>query len=60
MMSPKKRKPKRFSAAKAVKAAARKVVGTPPPTRTDPDVTKRKSSKEKHKPTLADLLRSDE
>jgi hypothetical protein len=55
-MAPKKRKPKRFSAAKAVKAVARKVVGTPPPTRAEPDVTKRKSSKEKHKPKLQDLL----
>ena len=36
MMAAKKHKPKRFSAAKAVKAAARKVVGTPPPTRADP------------------------
>jgi len=60
MMAAKKRRPKRFSAAKAVKAAARKVVGTPPPTRTEPDVTKRKSSKEKYKPKLEDLLRSDE
>lgn len=55
-MAPKKRKPKRFSAAKAVKAVARKVVGTPPPTRAEPDVTKRKSSKEKYKPKLQDLL----
>lgn len=59
-MAAKKRKPKRFSAAKAVKAAARKVVGTPPATRAEPDVTKRKSSKEKHKPTLQDLLTGDE
>lgn len=59
-MAAKKRKTKRFSAAKAVKAAARKVVGTPPTTRVDPDVTKRKSSKEKHKPTLQDLLSSEE
>ncbi len=59
-MAAKKRKPKRFSAAKAVKAAARKLVGTPPPTRAEPDVTKRKSSKQKYKPKLEDLLRSDE
>jgi hypothetical protein len=59
-MAAKKRKPKAFRAATAVKAAARKVVGTPPATRTEPDVTKRKSSKEKHKPTLQDLLTRDE
>ena len=59
-MAVKKRKPKRFSAAKAVKAAARKVVGTPPPTRAEPDVTKRKSSQEKYKPKLEDLLRNEE
>jgi len=56
-MPSKRRKPKHFSAAKAVKAAARKVVGTPPPTRAEPDITKRKSSKEKYKPKLQDLLR---
>jgi len=60
MMAAKKRKPKRFSAAKAVKAAARKVVGTPPPTRKEPDITKRKTSKEKYKPKLEDLLRNEE
>ncbi len=59
MMAPKKRKPKPFRAAKAVKAAARKVLGTPPPTRTAPDNTKRKPSQEKHKPKLQDLLRDD-
>jgi len=55
----KKRKPQRFSAAKAVKAAARNVVGPPPPTRADPDTTKRKASKEKYKPKLQDLLREE-
>ena len=55
-MAARKRKPKRFSAAKAVKAAARKVVGTPPPTRAEPDNTKRKTSKEKYKPKLEHLL----
>ena len=59
-MAAKKRKPKRFSTAKAVKAAARKVVGTPPPTRAEPDTHKRKASKEKYKPKLEDLLSSDE
>jgi hypothetical protein len=59
-MAAKKRKPKRFSAAKAVKAVARKVVGTPPATRAEPDTTKRKASKEKYKPKLEDLLRGEE
>jgi hypothetical protein len=60
MMAAKKRKPKPFRASTAVKAAARKVVGTPPTTRVDPDLTKRKSAKEKYKPKLEDLLQSEE
>ncbi len=60
MTAAKKRKPKPFRAEKAVKAVARKVVGTPPPTRAEPDTTKRKASKEKYKPKLEDLLSSDE
>jgi hypothetical protein len=59
-MAAKKRKPRPFRAAKAVKAAARKVVGTPPPTRAEPDITKRKPSREKYKPKLQDLLREEE
>lgn len=59
-MAAKKRKPKPFRAAKAVKAVARKMVGTPPPTRAEPDVTKRKPSREKHKPKLQDLLSEQE
>ena len=55
-MAAKKRKPKPFRAATAVKAAARKVVGTPPPTRAEPDITKRKIAKEKYKLKLQDLL----
>lgn len=58
-MPSKRRKPKPFRAASAVKAVARKVVGTPPPTRAESDVTKRKSSKEKYKPKLEDLLRDE-
>jgi hypothetical protein len=59
-MAAMKRKPKPFRAAKAVKAAARKLVGTPPPTRTQPDSTKRKPSKAKYKPSLKDLLTRDD
>jgi hypothetical protein len=60
MMAVKKRNPKPFRAATAVKAVARKVVGTPPTTRVEPDVTKRKSAKEKYKPKLEDLLRNED
>lgn len=59
-MSARKRKPKPFRAATAVKAAARNVVGTPPPTRLEPDLTKRKPSREKHKRKLEDLVRGEE
>lgn len=55
-MPSKPRKPKPFSAASAVKAAARKVIGTPPPTRAQPATRKRKIKSEKHKPTLGKIL----
>jgi hypothetical protein len=58
VMPSRKRKPKPFKAATAVKAAARKVVGTVPPTRAEPADTRRKSNQEKHKPKLQDLLES--
>jgi len=53
----KKKKP-RFSAVKAVKAAAREHVGAPPPTRVAPASPKGRKS-EKHKPTLGKLLTED-
>ncbi len=55
-MPSKPRKPKPFRAASAVKAMAREVIGTPPPTRAAPADRKRKAKAEKHKPTLNDLL----
>jgi len=55
-MPSKKRKPRTFRAASAVKAAAREAIGTPPPTRAEPGDKKRKSKIEKHKPTLSRLL----
>jgi len=58
-MAAKKRKPKPFRVATAVKAAARKVVGTPPPTRSEPADTRRKP-REKYKQKLQDLLRDAE
>ncbi len=55
-MPSKKRKPKPFRATSAVKAAARAAIGSPPPTRAEPDEKHRKSKAEKHKPTLSKLL----
>ena len=55
-MPSKKRKPKLFRAASAVKAAARAAIGSPPPTRAEPAGKKRKLKAEKHKPTLNRLL----
>src|SRR5690242_2559389 len=52
-------KPKPFRAASAVKGAAREALGTPPPTRAEPDTKKRKKKAEKHKPTLGTLLSGD-
>ena len=55
-MAARKRKLKIFKASTAVKAAAREAIGTPPPTRAEPNDKRRKQSKEKHKPKLEDLL----
>lgn len=55
-MAARKRKPKAFKASKAVKAAARAAIGSPPPTRAEPSGKKRKLASEKHKPTLEKLL----
>jgi hypothetical protein len=53
-----KRKPARFSAAKAVKANARERVGQPKPSRVLPDAP-RSGRQAKHKPKLEDLLREE-
>jgi len=55
-MAAKKREPKQFRTASAVKAAARAAIGSPPPTRAEPASKKRKSHTDKHKPTLSKLL----
>ena len=53
----KKKKPKPFRAATAVKALARETIGTPPPTRRAPDTKRKAESKQgKHKQTLTKLL----
>jgi hypothetical protein len=49
-----KRKRKTFRAVTAVKAAAREKIGMPPPTRRQPDP--KKQQRQKHKPSLGDLL----
>jgi hypothetical protein len=54
-----KRKPARFSASKAVKANARERVGQPKPSRVVQDQP-RTGRQAKHKPKVADLLRSEE
>jgi len=55
-MPRKKRKP--FRAVKAVKAAARAQLGTPPPTRRQ--TSSRPPQRPKHKPTLGRLLEEAE
>jgi hypothetical protein len=49
-----KRKPKQFKAATAVRALARERLGTPPPTLREEK--RRKEKTQKHKPTLGKLL----
>jgi hypothetical protein len=51
---PRKKKKKRFRAVTTVKEMARERIGTPPPTQVVPD--RKKQKKEKHKPTLGELL----
>jgi hypothetical protein len=57
-MSKKKSKKKTFRAAKAVKQAARNVIGSPKPTKRE--VPKTKQAGQKHKPTLRKLLSEDD
>jgi hypothetical protein len=49
-----KKKPKAFKATSAVKAAARAVLGTPPPVKRAEN--KKRQRKEKHKPSMGKLL----
>ena len=55
-----KRKPSRFSAAKAVKANARERVGQPKPARAIEEKTKRTGREAKHKERLEELIQRDE
>ncbi len=54
-----KRKPARFSAAKAVKANARERVGQPKPSRVVQEKP-RTGRQAKHKPKIEDLVRGEE
>jgi hypothetical protein len=55
---PRKKKPKKFTAAKAVKSMAREALGTPPPVQREEGIKRRKQPK--HKPTLSKLLNEAE
>ncbi len=57
-MAKSKSKRKVFKASKAVKAAARNVIGAPKATVREEPKTKKKT--EKHKPTFGDLLSFDQ
>jgi hypothetical protein len=59
-MRKRKAKKKTFSAVKAVKANARERVGQPKAERVIEDSPRENKGKEKHKPTLGDLLNTDE
>lgn len=52
-----RKKPRKLTAAKLVKSAAREHVGAPPPTKMLPD--KRRAKAGKHKLTLGGLLKEE-
>lgn len=55
-----KRRPKKFSVTKAVKANARERVGQPRPSRVIEDLTRAEKRKARHKPTLVELMNKEE
>jgi hypothetical protein len=55
---PKKKKPKPFRAATAVKAMARSAIGAPPPVKRKE--SKKRGKQEKHKSTIQKLLAEGE
>ncbi|HEV2275973.1 MAG TPA: hypothetical protein VGR96_17505 [Acidobacteriaceae bacterium] len=59
-MTKRKRRPKKFSVTKAVKANARERVGQPKPGRVIEDQPRQDHRKRKHKETLGRLLASEE
>jgi hypothetical protein len=56
-MAKRRKKLKQFRAVEAVKALARERIGTPPPERV---AEGKKQKKEKHKPTLVELLHEEQ
>jgi hypothetical protein len=56
---PKKKKVKPFRAVQAVKEASREQLGAVRPTRLVPDQKKKRKEREKHKPTIQNLLEPD-
>lgn len=59
-MAKKRAKKKTFSAVKAIKSNARDRVGQPKPERVIEDTSRELKRREKHKPTLSDLLNTGE
>lgn len=57
---PKKAKKKKFRAVAAVKALARERIGTPPTQQVIPNRKQESKQKEKHKPTMGQMLGSEE
>jgi len=55
---PRKKKPKKFTATKAVKSMARAAIGAPPPVQREE--SSKRPRKPKHKPTLEKLLGESE
>ncbi len=55
---PRKKKPKKFTAAKAVKSMARAALGAPPPVQREE--SRKRHKKPKHKPTMGKLLGESE
>jgi hypothetical protein len=57
---PRRKKKKAFRAVTAVKALARERIGAPPSARVVSDRKKRERHKEKHKPTLREMLQAED
>ena len=56
----KKKRKKAFRAVTAVKALARERIGAPPPEQVVPNRKKKENSREKHKPTIGQLLQPED
>jgi hypothetical protein len=56
----KKKRKKTFRVVTAVKALARERIGTPPPEQVVPNRKRKEISREKHKPTIGQLLQPED